>query len=591
MNRYGRKDRCALSQVQLQGSYRSLDGRAVVGESLRRETKKTPSASILVLVVALVGACLLYVWAIAPDSFGFYHDDGIYVATAKSLAEGHGYHIISVPGEPAQTKYPPFYPFLLSLIWRAYPRFPNNLPTMMSLSILATIVSLALTWLYLTSRRYASQWWALAVIVPAAMNWRMIILATGIYSEMIYAALSIAALHLAEAHEQDKQSWKRPVGLGVMIGLAFLTRTPGIALLIAVAAYYALRGKTRRDFVPIAVGGLFVILWVWWGYAHNTAGDGANSAYYTSYFRDFSEIIGELQKESGASRLSTFLSLLGKNAMLITVSIPIVCVGIRYDSLQGLTGYGLAIGLTLLVVTLFLVVRGFLRVSAGGRRLIPIYVVSYLALHLVWPYGVYDRFLMPLLPFLLLFLITELESLIQLARREFASGERIAARFAAVALASAVTLLAGVAFYNHVTGVYHSLFSSKRNSAARAADDREAIDWINAHTVASDVLVCYRDPRYYLYTGRKATRSTSTTAGSAQGQEKQPEQAKIFRIIDQNDARYLICTASDFALQSQPELQRQNLRTIIEENAQIFTPVFESENGQSVIYRILGHAR
>jgi hypothetical protein len=60
----------------------------------------------------------------------------------------------------------------------------------------------------------------------------------------------------------------------------------------------------------------------------------------------------------------------------------------------------------------------------------------------------------------------------------------------------------------------------------------------------------------------------------------------ILRIVADNSARYLICTASDFELQAQPDLQRQDLKALLEENPQVFVPVFESGNGQSVIYRI-----
>ena len=36
---------------------------------------------------------------------------------AKSIAEGHGHSIPSLPGAPAQTKYPPLFPMLLSIVW------------------------------------------------------------------------------------------------------------------------------------------------------------------------------------------------------------------------------------------------------------------------------------------------------------------------------------------------------------------------------------------------------------------------------------------------------------------------------------------
>jgi hypothetical protein len=58
---------------------------------------------------------------------GVYHDDGIYISTAKAIAQGDGYRLINLPDSPAQTKYPILYPALLSLIWRLQPSFPENL--------------------------------------------------------------------------------------------------------------------------------------------------------------------------------------------------------------------------------------------------------------------------------------------------------------------------------------------------------------------------------------------------------------------------------------------------------------------------------
>lgn len=45
---------------------------------------------------------------------GFFKDDGVYLASAYSLASGDGYRTASLPGTPWQVKYPPLYPALLS---------------------------------------------------------------------------------------------------------------------------------------------------------------------------------------------------------------------------------------------------------------------------------------------------------------------------------------------------------------------------------------------------------------------------------------------------------------------------------------------
>ena len=88
---------------------------------------------LLSIVVAFLVA-LHVQWS--PASFGLYRDDSLYLSSARALATGEGYVIPSIPGEPAQTKYPIFYPWLLSLLWRVWPTFPDNLYGAFWLSLL-----------------------------------------------------------------------------------------------------------------------------------------------------------------------------------------------------------------------------------------------------------------------------------------------------------------------------------------------------------------------------------------------------------------------------------------------------------------------
>ena len=59
--------------------------------------------------------------------FGDAHDDSLYYIGAKTFAQGSEYRILSLPGEPFQTKYPPLYPLYLSAAWRIDPQVPSNL--------------------------------------------------------------------------------------------------------------------------------------------------------------------------------------------------------------------------------------------------------------------------------------------------------------------------------------------------------------------------------------------------------------------------------------------------------------------------------
>ena len=71
--------------------------------------------------------CMAVIRLHPTNFFGYTEDDSIYFSSAKGIAEGKGYVLTSFPGTPTATKYPIFYPWLLSWVWRWNPSFPSNL--------------------------------------------------------------------------------------------------------------------------------------------------------------------------------------------------------------------------------------------------------------------------------------------------------------------------------------------------------------------------------------------------------------------------------------------------------------------------------
>ena len=62
---------------------------------------------------------------------GLWEDDGVYMATAKSLAAGTGYRHIELPGQPWQTKYPILYPAVLAGAFLLRQEYPQELACLM----------------------------------------------------------------------------------------------------------------------------------------------------------------------------------------------------------------------------------------------------------------------------------------------------------------------------------------------------------------------------------------------------------------------------------------------------------------------------
>src|ERR1044071_10378351 len=120
------------------------------------------------------------------------------------------------------------------------------------------------------------------------------------------------------------------VGAGTVLGLAFLTRTAGITLVMAVALHALMSRRVRRALLPLAVASSFVLAWFVWGYFNRPVILGANTAYYESYFQTLKNIVQGTAVREGRSGWLILLEIIGRNAyMLLVVSVPLVCLGIN----------------------------------------------------------------------------------------------------------------------------------------------------------------------------------------------------------------------------------------------------------------------
>jgi hypothetical protein len=98
-------------------------------ENRTQSSLPVPRDGVLVLLLVAVVLGVGSWWSVGGVC-GVYHDDAIYVITAKALADGEGYRLINLPDQPYQTKYPILVPSVLALVWLLWPTFPDNLVAM-----------------------------------------------------------------------------------------------------------------------------------------------------------------------------------------------------------------------------------------------------------------------------------------------------------------------------------------------------------------------------------------------------------------------------------------------------------------------------
>jgi len=559
------------------GPFQAIGNKALDGEASLSRGKSRMAGRLLLLVLIIV--FILSLGMIHTARFGEAYDDAIYVTAAKSLATNAGYRLISLPEPVAQTLVPPLYPFALSLIWRLSP-FPDNLKWMMIFSAALMVGFLALTARYLVTHNYATHWQAVIIVILAGVNWRTMTLGTSIISEVLFALLSVATLYFAEKYERDQQPWIGGV-VGLFAGLAFLTRTSAVVLFITVTAYLVLRRRWKGALLALGVGSLFVFAWAGWVYANRNTGGGEHAAYYAGYMRGIDATLERLQALNQVSRLNAQLKIVETNAQgLILVWMPFQSLGLR----ASIPGIALA---SLLMSFLAMFAVGLLRELRTRVRLLHIFLLFYVAVHLIAPSHSYERYLMPIVPFILLFVVRECSVLCSTIGTALISKDKYFKKAVPAFIALVFTAIATVALLSNATGILHSLTSSKH--APIGAHDVSIFDWIKANTNPSDVLICFSDQKYYLYTGRKSVRSIPVRIlDLVVYQDREPdgdEMITVFsNIVDENRGSYVVFGARDF--ETQAPAYGKAIRSYLEQHPEQFIPEFRSIDGDTVIYRI-----
>ena len=241
---------------------------------------------------------------------GVYYDDGIYLALAKSLAEGHGYHLQYLPGAPGAVHYPFGYPLFLAALWTLWPSFPANVVLLRGANAVLMGLFAALAIGYLAPRLRVNRWITALVITAASTAIPVVAVATVLFAEPLFLALSAGALWtgdlaLARAGDSGRgRAFRLAIAAGLLAGAAAMTRSIGVAV-IAGIGIPLLRGRHWRLAVAAGIPAFLLLLpWLLWTAAHHGDLDPLLASGYGTY--------GDFLKQGGTSWLS--LASLGEIA-------------------------------------------------------------------------------------------------------------------------------------------------------------------------------------------------------------------------------------------------------------------------------------
>jgi hypothetical protein len=435
-------------------------------------------ALLLVMLAVLLGS-----WFMIKGVSGIYHDDGIYLSTAQALAEGRGYRLINLPEAPAQTKYPPLYPALLSIIWKLYPTFPDNLIYMQFITLLGGAATVGLVYLYLVRFGYFSRGVALGGGALTLSSIGYLYFTTLTFSELPFALLSVVALWALERQEEGPSL--NPRGqffLGVLLSLPVLTRTIGI-LLIPLGFFVLWR--RGRPLLGTTLGlSAFLVPWLFWMLLlPRWLSADSVSTYYTNYLTWWYAI-----------DKAAFGNIILIN--FIAAALATIAVGVNLFH----TGFFLPSWASPLPFVFGIITWSYVVKDLFKERILPAYLVMYLLIILVWPWPP-PRFIIPILPFLIAYLLGWTKQVLQ--RVPLLPYRWLASIFFVSVLAVNLIIMVRATHLSH-RGHYPLGSPLKEPVAWQSYED--VFRWIKDHTKPSDVIASGLDTMIFLYTGRQAYR-------------------------------------------------------------------------------------
>lgn len=438
--------------------------------------------AVAFLALLLPGAWYAWQWRSMPHA-SEYHDDGIYYVSAKSLAETGSFAIESLPKSPPQTKYPPLWPAVLSIAWRVSPHYPDNLP-----------VAMFLCWIWLPLSLIAFRKWLMQAEISEdvglllgamwALNPYVVLFSTAMLSEMQFTFLLLGSLLCLP---KEKLQWALAAGL--LAGLAFLSRTAGIALLPVALVYFGLRSQWKH--MALFAGGMLplVIGWFYWSFTNKTPGNDAVTLYYTNYFGYYLSIFQWREAHIYAWKNIDGM-LHGLGALLLPNTTQSLMDKVLAESLAvaGIIGVGRMVKER----------RDSVYTPYAG------FAIIYAAMLVFWHFPPTERLMLPVAPLWLAGLYLELRRLagnIQTVFRKPETSQKVAG--AVIGGLLAVTLLfCGWRQWGLLTDGLPQFYE---DHAQRLEQSEAAMQFIREKLPADARFLSENDPLLYLRTGRQGS--------------------------------------------------------------------------------------
>ena len=442
-------------------------------------TNRWSARNQVVLFLVLITLAVYGVMLTSGFQVGSYDDDATYINLAHALQSGQGYVDMAWTQPQPHTLYPPVYPLLLTPLLMAFDyewllRL-NFLP--LQLLSLAMILS-SLVFLYLALRRLSPHY-AEVVTCVAAFSPSIAGTTVQVMSEAPYLFFSMVALYAATVWRPGSNRWL--VAASSAAALASVTRVIGVALLASFVLFsWTVGRQSRKAWLTMVALALLPI--IGWCIRNYVLGASILGGYKVVFVPGQSSNYGSVV----INNLHTIIFSTIPSAILPGLTSPQVT---NWLGRRGLSFVPRAIGLAIVL----LVVLGYRqqwRAKVAPQELyVPLYIGIVVLTSFALDAG--GRYVMPILPFLLLYLFRG---------TEFVFGRMFPNR-APTTLPVGVVTSCAIGLIS--LGVFRDIQAVVNPVRQRIPDITQGTTWLRQNTRPQSVVMTrhYRD--VYLYAQRK----------------------------------------------------------------------------------------
>jgi hypothetical protein len=466
----------------------------------------------LIASASALVTCASAVWT-APPRF----DGAGYAVLARGLRSGQGYRAIDHPDHPPHIHFPPGYPLVLALLWWVT---GESVVAAHVVSTLCTAGAAVAGWWWF--RRLVSARAALLLGLALSVNWLWARTGSAIQSEPLYMLLQqLAILAAARAGHGTTSGLKDAILLAVLLAGCLLIRHVAVGLVLAVALELAIGRGWRFAVTVAALAGVFTSPWLTWMVAAGSTGQTQAS----------------LLVQGG----ETWLQRLARQVVFYVERIPdqitgpFVEVGVNFGRWPW--SVVMAAGVWAVVATAVIACGWLCTLHQPRRRLAGLVALCTMLVLLVWPFTEAGRFLIPLVPCIL---IGAVEGLTGLARRfQCISLPRGCARPIRRRLGAASLVLSVSVPYS----AYMLVMGRARAFESMQRDFDAACGWLAAHPKPPGPVLTRHPGEVFWLTGRQALAVPTAERPGEVGADA----AAIARTIEAYRVSYLLVDQARYA--------------------------------------------